>query len=274
MEEDDSVIAVGEVMIEREEESEEKDRKEEEEKKVPQDGEKRKREISGRIWKVAANCPEAVWKIVWDDINSSLNYHNFHHKGMIKMINPDHPVIQARTEFLSWGAKHEFITPLGPTLILPSVKECQKTIDDKMIGANANHIKVGRVETFEANYKEHLELEENMNEVMFSTITSYTFGNTSKSMDCLNRLFLTPMEVRWLNLYVNEITGVVDVEWPLDAHIGQYEPDHFQGWLTRKVELEESSVMSLKDQSRRLIQKLVNNNISPYLKTCPCVQWA
>ena len=274
MEEDDSVVAVGEVLIEKEEEFEKKEEGEGEEGSPGERKERKTKEINGRIWKIAANSPEEVWNIVWDDINSTMNYHNFQNKKLIKMINPDHPVIKARTEFLSWGNKHEFITPLAPSIILPTVRECQKTIDDRMIGAQANHIKVGRVETFEANYKEHLELEENMNEVMFSTITSYTFGNTSKSMDCLNRLFLTPMEVRWLNLYVNEITSVVDVEWPLDAHIGQYNPDHFQGWLSRKVVLEETEVMSLKDQSRKLIQKLVNENISPYLKTCPCVQWA
>ena len=152
---------------------------------------------------------------------------------------------------------------------------CQKTIDDRMIGAQANHIKVGRVETFEANYKEHLELEENMNEVMFSTITSYTFGNTSKSMDCLNRLFLTPMEVRWLNLHTNVIMALEgkDVTWPIDTHVGLYHPPIFSAWLDRKKELEERKVMSLLDQTRRMIQERINPNLSPYLQSCPCVYW-
>ena len=221
---------------------------------------------------MAIDSPEEVWNAVWDDINR-LNAAAKASK-MIKIIDPDHPTIQARTEYLSWGTRHEFLTPTSPAIILPTTKECLKTMDERLTGSKANHIKPNKIETFEANYVELMTETNNIISVEFAEITSYGYGNTSKSMDCLNRLFLTPMEVRWLNIYVNEIMKVVDVEWPMDAHIGQYKPDHFSGWLERKKFVEDEEVMSLKDQARKLIQKRINTNVSPYQKTCPCVDWS
>ena len=95
-------------------------------------------------------------------------------------------------------------------------------------------------------------------------------------MDCINRLYLTPLEVRWLNLFVNDTMqeeGKEEVVWPVDVHVGLYHPYIFQNWLERKMKFEEREVMSLKDIIRGLIQRTINPKIYPYQRSCPCVQW-
>ena len=100
--------------------------------------------------------------------------------------------------------------------------------------------------------------------VIFSTISSYR-GNTSKSIDCINHLYLTPLEVRWLNIFINVVMEEEKklVEWPIVVHIGLYHPKFFEQWLERKKMMEERRVMSLKDQARKLIQGRINIHISP-----------
>ena len=134
---------------------------------------------------------------------------------------------------------------------------------------------MAKVETFEEGYAELLQAEEDTKSVVFSVITSYTRGNTSQSKDCLNRLFLTPLEIRWLNLMVNTRMEEEkkDVIWPIDSHNGQYHPHLFEEWVERKRKLEKRRVTSLKDLTRKFIQKRINPNISPYIKACPCVNW-
>ena len=221
---------------------------------------------------------EYVWKKVFEDIKKVNNGRSeTFNRGLIKVIDPNHPVIKTRTEFLEWGPRHEEISPKKPQLIVPMTYESLKTIDEKLIGqdhelANSRE----KITVFEMNLKELMDTEENIQHVVFSSITSYSLGNTSKSMDCINRLYLTPMEVRWLNLFVNDTMqeeGLKDVVWPVDVHIGLYHPYIFQNWLVRKMKFEERKVMSLKDITRGLIQKAINPKIDPYQRTCPCVHW-
>ena len=156
------------------------------------------------------------------------------------------------------------------------ITECRDSIDVKLIGrVDTSKPTMNMVVTFEEGYKDLKEAEEDTDDVHFSIITSYSKGNTSQAKDCLNKLFLTPMEIRWLNLFVNAKMREEekDVDWPIDTHVALYHPPLFREWLTRKKNLESETVMSLKDQARKMIQRRINKRVSPYQRACPCVLW-
>ena len=264
-------------------------RKEEEEEKVEKKGEKEKnpkeeeeeelKEEEGKaksgVWHVDIDSAETVWKQIFKDLEEATRGSNpILNKGWVKLVNPEHPAIKLRTTYLSWGTRHEEIAPAGPSLVVPMTVECLKTIDHNMIGQEPKPT-MENLEVFEVELKELLEEEENMNIIVFSTISSYSKGNPSKHKDCINRLYMTPMETRWLNLHTNTIMAMEEkeVEWPIDTHVGLYHPEVFRSWLDRKLKMEGGKVMSLLDQTRRVIQERINPNLSPYLKSCPCVYW-
>ena len=82
-------------------------------------------------------------------------------------------------------------------VIKPMITECRDSIDVKLIGrVDTSKPTMAMVETFEEGYKDLKEAEEDTDHAIFSVITSYSKGNTSQARDCLNKLFLTPMQWR------------------------------------------------------------------------------
>ena len=253
----------------------EKENKEEEKMKIEIKEEEESRKVKSGVWHVDIDSAETVWKQIFRDLEEATRGTNpLLNRRWIKLVNPDHPAIKIRTTYLSWGTRHEDLAPSGPSVVAPMTVECLKTIDSNLIGQEPTPT-MENLEVFELELKELQEEEEKINTIVFSTISSYSKGNTSKQKDCLNRLFLTPMEVRWLNLHTNVIMALEgkDVTWPIETHVGLYHPPIFSAWLDRKKELEERKVMSLLDQTRRMIQERINPNLSPYLQSCPCVYW-
>ena len=273
------------LMKEEEEEKEIKVKKEKEEKsgekekKVDrEEGSRRKNEEDEvRVWHVSVDSAESIWKQIWKDLDDAVKKANGKRRdGLVKLIDPEHPSIKLRRTFLEWGTRHEDIAQRGPMVIKPMITECRDSIDVKLIGrVDTSKPTMSMVQTFEEGYKDLKEAEEDTDHVIFSVITSYSKGNTSQARDCLNKLFLTPMETRWLNLFVNAKMGEEkkEVNWPMETHVGLYHPRLFREWLGRKRILEGEKVMSLKDQARKLIQKRINKRISPYQTACPCVLW-
>ena len=272
---------------EGEKEKKEKEEKDEKEKKIKEEEEERNKEeskeekkINPGVWHVNVDSAETIWRQIWEDLMKASNNSDPKLKaGLVKLVDPEHPVIKMRRSFLEWGTRHEDIDPQGPRVIIPMTTECLEAIDRKLLGGQDYTPRfipnMAKVETFEEGYADLLQAEEDTKSVVFSVITSYTRGNTSQSKDCLNRLFLTPLEIRWLNLMVNTRMEEEkkDVIWPIDSHIGQYHPHLFEEWVERKRKLEKRRVTSLKDLTRKFIQKRINPNISPYIKACPCVNW-
>ena len=265
---------------EEEEKKEKKGEKEKEEKeKVKEEMKEEEEESRGAksgVWHVDIDSAETVWKQIFKDLEEAAKGSNpLLNRGWVKLVNPDHPAIKLRTTYLSWGTRHEDLAPSGPSVVVPMTVECLKTIDYNLIGQDTEPT-LENLEVFEVELRELLEEEENINMIVFSTISSYSKGNPSKLRDCINRLFMTPMEVRWLNLHTNTIMALEEKEvtWPIDTHVGLYHPEIFRSWLDRKMRMEGRTVMSLVDQARRMIQERINPNLSPYLKSCPCVYWA
>ena len=250
-------------------------RKVKEEKKAIRTEEEEQEEV--RVWHVSVDSAESIWKQIWKDLDEAVERANGRRRnGLIKLIDPEHPTIKLRREFLEWGTRHESLDQRGPMVIKPMITECKDSIDVKLIGrVDTSNPTMNMVVIFEENYKDLKEAEEDTDDVHFSVITSYSKGNTSQARDCLNKLFPTPMEIRWLNLFVNAKMreDEKDVEWPLDTHVALYHPPLFWEWLIRKKNLESETVMSLKDQARKMIQRRINKRISPYQRACPCVLW-
>ena len=121
------------------------------------------------VWHINVDNTETIWKQIWKDFLEATKGTNTDLKaGLDKLIDPEHPAIRIRRNFLEWGTRHEELSPQGPRVIIPMTTECLASIDRKLIGTmEHNASAMAKVITFEEGYINLMQAEEDTKHVVF-----------------------------------------------------------------------------------------------------------